>query len=407
MTVFVLGGAQTDFARNFAKEGGGLYEMFAEVVPDALVDAQVETGDIGVAHVANLAAELFTGQAHLGGLLVAAIPDLDGVPSVRHEAACASGGTAVLAASADIESGRYHVALVTGLELMRNTDARTAAEHLGSAAWVGEEAQTAEFPWPALFSDVADVYDWRYGLDPAHLGLFARNAFANAALNPMAQARDWNFPDGSFDQDDRLNPVVTGVLRKNDCGRISDGAAAIVLASPEFAADWAKRTGRDLAEVPRLAGFGHRTAHLSLRGKLDRAEGHEYLFPHLRGAVVDAYWRAKVSGPEEIDVVELHDCFTITALVALEHLGAAPPGAAGRLIESGGIARDGVLPVNPGGGLLGLGHPVGATGVRMVHDAARQVAGTAGPLQIDGVRNVLTLNVGGSFTTVVAMVVAR
>ncbi|MFK0251654.1 acetyl-CoA acetyltransferase [Amycolatopsis azurea] len=407
MTVFVLGGAQTDFARNFAKEGGGLYEMFAEVVPDALVDAQVETGDIGVAHVANLAAELFTGQAHLGGLLVAAIPDLDGVPSVRHEAACASGGTAVLAASADIESGRYHVALVTGLELMRNTDARTAAEHLGSAAWVGEEAQTAEFPWPALFSDVADVYDWRYGLDPAHLGLFARNAFANAALNPMAQARDWSFPDGSFGQDDRLNPVVTGVLRKNDCGRISDGAAAIVLASPEFAADWAKRTGRDLAEVPRLTGFGHRTAHLSLRGKLDRAEGHEYLFPHLRGAVVDAYWRAKVSGPEEIDVVELHDCFTITALVALEHLGAAPPGSAGRLIESGGIARDGVLPVNPGGGLLGLGHPVGATGVRMVHDAARQVAGTAGPLQIDGVRNVLTLNVGGSFTTVVAMVVAR
>ncbi|MFC3455412.1 acetyl-CoA acetyltransferase [Amycolatopsis speibonae] len=407
MTVFVLGGAQTDFARNFAKEGGGLFEMFAEVVPDALVDAQVETHDIGVAHVANLAAELFTGQAHLGGLLVAAVPDLDGVPSTRHEAACASGGTAVLAASADIESGRYDVALVTGLELMRNTGARSAAGHLGSAAWVGEEAQTAEFPWPALFSDVADGYDWRYGLDPAHLGLFARNAFANAALNPMAQARDWGFPDGSFDQDDRLNPVVAGVLRKNDCGRITDGAAAIVLASPRFAADWAKRVGRDLVEVPRLAGFGHRTAHLSLRGKLDRAEGHEYLFPHLRGAVLDAYRRAKVSGAEEIDVVELHDCFTITALVALEHLGAAPPGTAGRLIESGAIARDGVLPVNPGGGLLGLGHPVGATGVRMVHDAARQVAGTAGPLQIDGVRKVLTLNVGGSFTTVVATVVAR
>ncbi|EME52775.1 acetyl-CoA acetyltransferase [Amycolatopsis decaplanina] len=407
MTVFVLGGAQTDFARNFAKEGGGLFEMFAEVVPDALVDAQVETNDVGVAHVANLAAELFTGQAQLGGLLVAAVPDLDGVPSVRHEAACASGGTAVLAASADIESGRYDVALVTGLEIMRNTDARTAAGHLGSAAWVGAEAKSAEFPWPALFADVADVYDWCYGLNPGHLGLFARNAFANAALNPMAQARDWSFPDGSFGQDDRLNPVVEGVLRKNDCGRISDGAAAIVLASPAFAAEWAKRRRHDLAEVPRLAGFGHRTAHLSLRGKLDRAEGQEYLFPHLRGAVLDAYRRAEVSGAEEMDVVELHDCFTITALVALEHLGAAPPGSAGRLIESGGIARDGVLPVNPGGGLLGLGHPVGATGVRMVHDAARQVAGTAGPLQIEGVRKALTLNVGGSFTTVVAMVVAR
>jgi acetyl-CoA C-acetyltransferase len=237
MTVFVLGGAQTDFARNFAKEGGGLFEMFAEVVPDALVDAQIEAGEVGVAHVANLAAELFTGQAQLGGLLVAAVPDLDGVASVRHEAACASGGTAVLAASADLESGRYDVALVTGLELMRNVDARSAAGHLGSAAWVGAEAKSTEFPWPALFADVAEVYDWRYGLDVAHLGLFARNAFANAALNPMAQARDWTFTDGSFGQDDRLNPVVEGVLRKSDCGRISDGAAAIVLASPGFAAE--------------------------------------------------------------------------------------------------------------------------------------------------------------------------
>ncbi len=407
MTVFVLGGAQTDFARDFAKEDGGLFEMFAEVVPDALVDAQVEANEIGVAHVANLAAELFTGQAQLGGLLVAAIPDLDGVPSVRHEAACASGGTAVLAASADLESGRYEVALVTGLELMRNTDARSAAGHLGSAAWVGREASSAKFPWPALFADVADVYDWRYGLDPAHLGMFARNAFANASLNPMAQARGWTFGDGAFGPDERLNPVVEGVLRKNDCGRITDGAAAVVLASPAFAEEWAKRAGRDLADVPRLAGFGHRTAHLSLRGKLDRAEGEEYLFPHLRGAVLDAYRRAKVPGAEEMDVVELHDCFTITALVALEHLGAAPPGSAGRLVEAGGIARDGVLPVNPGGGLIGLGHPVGATGVRMVHDAARQVAGTAGPIQIEGARNVLTLNVGGSFTTVVAMVVTR
>nr|WP_313885726.1 hypothetical protein [Fodinicola feengrottensis] len=106
-----------------------------------------------------------------------------------------------------------------------------------------------------------------------------------------------------------------------------------------------------------------------------------------------------------MDVVELHDCFTITGLVALEHLGAAEPGKGGELILSGATAAGGALPVNPGGGLIGLGHPVGATGVRMLRDAARQVAGTAEATQVDGARTALTVNVGGSFTTVVSLVV--
>jgi acetyl-CoA C-acetyltransferase len=394
MTVFVLGGAQTDFARNFAKEGRGIFEMFAEVVPAALADAGVTAADVGVAHVGNLAAEQFTGQAQLGGLLVAAVPELDGVPSTRHEAACASGSTAVLAACADLESGRYDLALVVGVELMRNTDGQRAAEHLGSAAWAGHEAVDAKFPWPALFADVATAYDARYGLDPVHLGQFAEHAFACAEKNPLAQARDWRFPAGAFGADDDLNPVIEGSLRKQDCGRITDGAAAVLLASPAFA----ERLGGDF---PRIAGFGHRTAHIGLAEKL--ADG-EYLFPQLRGAVVDAYRRAGVAGPDALDVVELHDCFTITGLVALEHLGVAPPGGGGRFIADGGLGTAGI---NPGGGLIGLGHPVGATGVRMLHDAARQVTGTAGETQVEGARTALTLNVGGSFTTVVTTIVTR
>jgi acetyl-CoA C-acetyltransferase len=394
MTVFVLGGAQTDFARNFAKEGRGIFEMFAEVVPAAIADAGVTAADVGVAHVGNLAAELFTGQAQLGGLLVAAVPELDGVPSTRHEAACASGSTAVLAACADLESGRYDLALVVGVELMRNTDGQRAAEYLGSAAWAGHEAVSAKFPWPALFADVATAYDARYGLDPAHLGLFAERAFACAARNPLAQARDWQFPAGAFGPDDALNPVIEGRLRKQDCGRITDGAAAVLLASPAFA----ERLGGDF---PRIAGFGHRTAHIGLTEKLSDGE---YLFPQLRGAVVDAYRRAGVAGPDALDVVELHDCFTITGLVALEHLGVAPPGGGGRFIADGGLTTAGI---NPSGGLLGLGHPVGATGVRMLHDAARQVTGTAGETQVEGARTALTLNVGGSFTTVVTTIVTR
>jgi len=395
MTVFVLGGAQTDFARNYTKEGRGILELFAEVVPAALADAGVTAEDVEVAHVGNLAAELFTGQAQLGGLLVAAVPELDGVPSTRHEAACASGSTAVLAACADLEAGRYDLALVVGVELMRNTDGQRAAEHLGSAAWAGHEAVSAKFPWPALFAEVADAYDARYGLDPACLGQFASHAFDRATRNPLAQARDWRFPDGAFGADDELNPLIEGRLRKQDCGRITDGAAAVLLASPSFA----ERLGGDF---PRIAGFGHRTAHIGLVDKI-AAEG-EYLFPHLRGAVVDAYRRADVPGPDTLDVVELHDCFTITGLVALEHLGAAPPGGGGRFITDGGLDTAGI---NPGGGLIGLGHPVGATGVRMLHDVARQVTGTAGETQVEGARTALTLNVGGSFTTVVTMIVTK
>jgi acetyl-CoA C-acetyltransferase len=393
MSVFVLGGAQTDFARNYAKEGRGILELFAEVVPAALADAGVAAEDVEVAHVGNLAAELFTGQAQLGGLLVAAVPELDGVPSTRHEAACASGSTAVLAACADIEAGRYDLALVVGVELMRNVDGQRAAEHLGSAAWAGHEAVAAKFPWPALFADVAAAYDERYGLDPEHLGQFASHAFDRATRNPLAQARDWRFPAGAFGPDDELNPPIEGRLRKQDCGRITDGAAAVLLASPAFA----ERLG---GGFPRIAGFGHRTAHIGLAEKL--SAGGEYLFPHLRGAVVDAYERAGVAGPDALDVVELHDCFTITGLVALEHLGAAPPGDGGRFIADGGLDTAGI---NPGGGLIGLGHPVGATGVRMLRDAARQVSGAAGETQVEGARTALTLNVGGSFTTVVTMIV--
>jgi acetyl-CoA C-acetyltransferase len=179
----------------------------------------------------------------------------------------------------------------------------------------------------------------------------------------------------------------------------------VLLASPGFAAQWAACHGGALADVPRISGFGHRTADLSLAGKLRRAEPGGHLFPQLRGAVQDAYRRAGLPGASALDVVELHDCFTITGLVAVEHLGIVEPGAGGEFIAAGETAPGGKLPVNPGGGLLGLGHPVGATGVRMVHDAARQVAQNAGELQVDGARTALTLNVGGSFTTVATTVV--
>ncbi|WP_406280732.1 acetyl-CoA acetyltransferase [Embleya sp. NBC_00896] len=399
--MYILGGAQTDFARNWAKEGLGLIDLMREASLGALADAKVDARAVEVVHVGNLAGELFAGQAHLGGLLATAVPELAGRPSMRHEAACASGSCAVLAAGADLQAGRYDLALVVGVELMRNVPANEGAGHLGSAAWVGHEAVGAQFPWPTLFAEIADAYDARYGLDPAHLGAFSAAAFANAARNPLAQARDWDFAAAAFTADDTANPVVAGRLRRTDCGRITDGAAALVLASPA----WVAEHGPDPADLACVRGFGHRTDTLSLADKLGRTDA--AMFPQLAGAVADAYRRAGLTGPDELDVAELHDCFSVTGLIMLEHLGVCGPGDAGRLVAEGAFGPGGRLPVNPGGGLLGLGHPVGATGVRMVLDAARQVTGRAGPIQVDGARTALTVNVGGSFTTVVTTVVGR
>ena len=403
--LYVLGGAQTDFARNWGAEGLGLIDMLHEVLPATFADAQVDSTEVGVVHVGNLAGELFAGQAQLGGLVAAADAGLVGKPSTRHEAACASGSTALVAAGADIASGRYDVALVVGIELMRNVSAKEAADNLGTAAWAGREAVDAQYAWPALFAEVADEYEIRYGLDHTVLGRFAEIAFANGSRNRLAQTRSWSFPEGSFSEDDQVNPLVEGRLRKTDCGRITDGAAAVVVAGPAYAAEWAAARGVELDQLARISGFGHRTDTLLLADKLAASRSTDHLFPHLRGTVSDALDRAGVAGIEDVDVVEMHDCFSITGLVTLEHLGLVEGGKGGEVVLDGTIEPGGRLPVNPGGGLLSAGHPVGATGVRMVLDATRQVTGTAGPLQVEGARRVLTVNVGGSFTTAVSFVV--
>ncbi len=405
--VYVLGGSQTDFAQRAGDGPEALYDLLAKASSEALDDAGVAAEDIEVGHVGNLAGELFCGQAQLGGMLASLDPAFAMLPTSRHEAACASGSIAVLAAMADLESGRYDVALVIGAEVMRNVSSKQAAEHLGSAAWVGREAQHAAWPWPAMFSTIADEYADRYGLPTEHLTRIAEVNLTNARRNPLAQTREWDLPSGSFGPDDELNPVVEGRLRKQDCGRITDGAAAVVLASPAYAERHAARRGLDLAALPVIQGWGHRTAPLLLETKLTGSREEPYVFPHLRLAGQEALKRAGLNEVWELDAIETHDCFTITEYVALDHLGLTAPGQSWQAVEDGTIDAGGRLPVNPSGGLIGLGHPVGATGVRMLRDAARQVTGTAGECQVEDARRVATLNIGGSCTTVVSLVVGR
>lgn len=401
--IYILGGWQSDFAQKAA--GGEFFPLVESATTGALDDAGVQARDIEVSHVGNFAGEMFTGQGQLGGLVASVHPDLAGKPASRHEAACASGSMAALAAMADLESGRYDCALVVGAEVLRNVGGQEAGQRLGAAAWVGREVVDEPFPWPSMFGRIGEEYSRRYGLDHSYLGRIAEINIGNAKLNPRAQTRGWKLTAESFYEDDELNPVVAGPLRRQDCSRITDGSAAVVLASHRFAQSWARYHNVGLPSVPRILGWGHRTGTMLLEDKLIASADNEYVFPHLRQAILDAYRRAGIGGPDELDAVETHDCFSVSEYVAIDHFGITPPGKAWQAIEDGVIERDGELPVNPSGGLLGLGHPVGATGVRMLLDAARQVTGRAGDYQVPGANKVGLLNIGGSATTVASFVV--
>ena len=405
--VFILGGAQTDFARNVAREQNGILELTREAIMKTLEACRLDAKAIESIHVGNAFGELFTGQAHLGAMPATAIADLAGVPASRHEAACASGSIAILAAMSEIEAGRYDAVLVLGVEQQKNVPGEIAARHLGAAAWVGHEGQTARYLWPHLFSEVAEEVDRRYGLKHEHLARIAEKNFANAKRNPNAQTRAWKFTDASFREDDEANPVVEGRLRRHDCGQVSDGSAAVILASEEFARRHAQERGLSFSEISRIAGWGHRTAELGLAQKFERSAREPYLFPHVRQAILDAYRRATISGPEDLDGIETHDCFTVTEYVAIDHFGITAPGESFKAIDDGSIETTGKIPVNPSGGLIGLGHPVGASGVRMLLDAANQVSGRAEEVQIGGAEKFATLNIGGSCTTAVSFVVAQ
>lgn len=407
MPVHFLGGAQTDFARHITREGLELADLVREVTLGSVQDAQIELSAIESVHVGNAFGELFTNQAQMGALPATVVPELDGIPASRHEGACASGSLAILAAAAEIEAGRYDCVLVIGAEQERNVPGELAARHLGTAAWTGHEGEGARFVWPHMFSEITDAIEARSSRGAPtrdHLAAIAKKNFANAKRNPNAQTRAWSFSATAFEDDDIANPIVSGRVRRQDCGQVTDGAAAIVLASERFAAEHAKKHGIARERLPKLAGWGHRTAALSLEEKLRRGRGDPYLLPHLRGAITDAYRRAGIEGPFDLSGIETHDCFTVTEYMALDHLGLTAPNEAWRAVEDGMCERNGRLPVNPSGGLIGLGHPVGATGVRMALDACRQVSGAAGEMQIERATRFATLNIGGSATTVVSLV---
>ncbi|MDO8772336.1 MAG: acetyl-CoA acetyltransferase [Burkholderiaceae bacterium] len=404
---YILGGYQTDFAKVWSRQGQDISDMMREATLGALAACELDASAIESIHVGNAFGELQRQQAHLGAMVAQVVPELWGVPAMRHEGACASSSLAVLSAMAEIEAGRYECILVLGAEELKNLPGDAASQNQNAAAWQGHEDIACKFMWPAGFGLVAKEYERRYGLDRKYLNRIAELNYGSAKRNPLAQTRKWEFDDLSFTDDDEANPMIEPGSRRQDCGQITDGACAVVLASERFARAHAQSRGVGLKNLAYIEGWGHRTAGLRLLDKLERSRNHDYVFPHMRQTIEDAWRRAGISGIDAISGVETHDCFTTTEYVAIDHLGLTPPGQSWQAIEDGRIERDGHCPVNMSGGLIGCGHPVGATGTRMLFDAAKQVSGTAGSCQIDNAQRIQTLNIGGSCATVVSFVVAR
>jgi len=397
--VWILGGYQSDFARNLAREGHDFADLTAEVVDSTLTAAEVEAPDIEVVHLGNAFGEMFARQGHLGAMPATVNDGLWDTPASRHEAACASGSVATLSAIADLRSGAYRTALVVGVELEKTVPGDTAAQYLGAAAWTDHEGTDAKFMWPHMFDQVTAEYDRRYGIDETHLRAIAQLNFANARNNPNAQTRTWTVPDPITD-DDATNPVVEGRLRRFDCSQMTDGGAGIVLVTDEWL-----RENPGARPIGRIDGWGHHTVGLGLQQKFEHSADDPYVMPHVRRAVLDALERAQVT-LDDVDGFEVHDCFTPSEYLAIDHIGLTGPGESWKAIENNEIEIGGRLPINPSGGLIGGGHPVGASGVRMLVDAAKQVSDGAGDYQVEGAKTFGTLNFGGSTATTVSFVVS-
>ncbi|MBP7081865.1 MAG: hypothetical protein KBA96_12190, partial [Rhodocyclaceae bacterium] len=250
--VYVLGGYQSDFAKVWSRNGEDISDMVRAATLGALEDAQLDPEAIASIHVGNAFAELQRAQAHLGSMVAQMVPELWGVPAMRHEGACASSSLAALTAMAEIEAGRYDCALVLGVEELKNLPGDQSSVNQNAAAWQGHEDIACRFMWPAAFGLMAQEYERRYGLKREYLNRIAAINYGNAKRNPNAQTRKWNFEPAAFTDDDVLNPLIEPGTRRQDCGQITDGAAAVILAGPRFAASYATRRGLRLEQLPRI-----------------------------------------------------------------------------------------------------------------------------------------------------------
>lgn len=367
MGAYVIGVGKT----RFGPTSRTLHELAQEAVISALRDASLEPADIQAVVVANFLGGPNESQLHLNSVMASIMPGLM-LPSWRVEAACASGGAALH--SAILALGAYDPILVVGVERLSGIPGLESTRNIGMA---GDRFldQSQGLNFPASYALVAQMHMAEYGTTTDDFDLVSLKNHANSYLNPLAHFHTKIVTQSDID----AGPTVASPIRLFDCCPVSDGAAAAVVSGSR----------RDVRSVPVLAST-IATDAISLAQR-DTLTG----FPASRAAAGRAFEQAGV-GPDRIDLAEVHDCFTIAEIVAIEDLGLTPPGQATTAIRAGRTKLNGDLPVNPSGGLKAGGHAIGATGIGQVYEAALQLRGEAGARQVDGARVALTHNVGGA-----------
>lgn len=402
--VYVLGGAQTDFERNWSKEGKNHVALLKEVLSDGLSNVGITYDEIKELNeknsvccfVGNFIAEEYINQGHLGAFLTEVNSAFYGVPSARYEAACASSSVALDSAITKVSNGDYDIAIVVGFELMKTVDSKTCGDILGRAAYYEKEGEGVDFPFPKLFGKLADEILNKYDVEEERfmnaLAMISNQNYENAKRNPKAQTRKWFMSyEQAKNRGTDTNGLVGGRLAISDCSQVTDGAAVVVLASERYV------KAHNLSK-PIVKGYGHRVAPMVFESKMRDAENSPYILPWTRQACLDAYRRSGLT-VEDIDVFETHDCFTSSEYAAISAFGITEPGKEYEAVENGTISFKGSKPINPSGGLIGCGHPVGASGARMFLDLYKQVTNSAGEYQVPNANNAMMLNIGGSATT--------
>lgn len=359
--------------------------------------ANVDEGVIG-----NFMAAKFNNQGNLAGLIPYIDEGLKWKPSCRVEGACCSGGLALVTGIRSVLAETADVVLTLGVEVQNTVKAVYGADILAGAGWSKERKAGHAYFFPGKFSDRAGEYFKRFGLERTRKALarWYRNAIENARLVPTAQEFHNTQEDLEAVALAKPNPKsFVDNLNVFDCSKVSDGAASIAIMSEEGL----KKAGIDKKDAVEVVGFGQVEADLTKPpadlAKLDTTE--------------EAVKRALASAGiavKDLGTVECHDCFTITGILSVEAIGLAAQGEGADFVSAGNTARNGKIPFNTTGGLVGWGHPTGATGVRQAVTIWEQLTGKAGKWQVEIPADrpyALSISMGGNDRTVVAIVYRR
>lgn len=373
--VAVAGVGQTKFGELWDKS---IRDLILDAGNETIKNSGVDKAAIGAVYIGCMSSGRFVGQEHLGAL-AADVLGLN-VPSTRCEGACASGSLALRSAYHSILSGQHDVVLVLGVEKMNDLGINAVVSSLALAGDQEWEASVG-LTFAGLYALMARAHMHKYGTTREQMAMVSVNNHENGVKNPLAQFRRPITIENVLKSN-----MIADPLRMLDCSPVTDGAAGLLLVSEKLA--------NNIDKPVWIRGSGQGSDTLALH---DRASFTEMLATKI--AAKAAFDAAKLD-IRDMNVIEVHDCFSINEIICLEDLGFCKKGEGGKFVEGGKIKIDGEIPTNTTGGLKSIGHPVGSTGVRQAVDIVRQIRGESCN-QVNDAKNGLTLNVGGSGSTAV------